>query len=184
ENRLPGPPRIVQLRRAELRRGALGVGVGLLDESRDFAWESLSLVSLGQVQSVTQKKTTQSKRKLGLSRAGLAMGLPMPVLKKQKTTHIEDEVAEGLLLQLVFAGEGVLRELHPGSFDYSYLAERLRPSSRENFALLLNDLVEFTSASAWTAMARDLMVGRATPQTFASDKEMFRFTLWRLGAQG
>ncbi|MFP6662898.1 MAG: hypothetical protein VCC00_01685 [Deltaproteobacteria bacterium] len=181
EGQLPGPLQVVQLRRAELRRDGLSVGVGLLGESRDLAWESLSLVSLSQVQCVAQKKITKNKRKLRLSRAGLAMGLPMPVLAKQKTTQIEEEVTEGLLLQLVFAGEGVLRELRPRSFDYSYLAERMRPSSRENFRLLLNDLTVFAGEAAFTAMARDLAAGREVTHTFGSDKEMLRFTLWRLG---
>ncbi len=179
---LVGAKQVLRVRRAELRADAFHVEVGLLGKLSPLPWESVSLVSIGRVQIVKQKTIKKTKRKIGLSKAGLAMGVPMPTLKKKTTTSTEKEIDEDLLLQLVFGDEGVVREIRPSQFDYGYLGERLRPLGRENFLLFLADLATYATSATWTAMSRDLAENAKPPHAFQNDKDMLRFTQWRLEA--
>jgi hypothetical protein len=173
---------VLRVRRAELRDDALHVEVGLLGKLSPLPWESLSLVSIGRVQVAKTTTVKKTKRKVGLSKAGLAMGVPMPTLKKTTTTTTETELDEDLVLQLVFGEEGVVREFRPSHFDYGYLGDRLLPMARDNFILFLADLATYGKSAIWTAMARDLAESGKPPYAFQSDKDLLRFTQWRLEA--
>lgn len=173
---------VLRVRRAELRKDALHVEVGLLGALSPLAWESLSLVSIGRVQVVKTTTVKSTKRKLGLSKAALVMGVPMPTMKKTSASTRETEIDEDLVLQLVFGEEGIVREFRPAQFDYGYLDDRLRPLARDNFLLFLADLATYAGAAIWTGMAREFAEAAKPPYAFQSDKDMLRFTQWRLEA--
>jgi hypothetical protein len=183
EEDLIGVKEVLKVRRAELSADALKVEVGLLGELNALSWDDLSLVSIGRVQVVTQKTVKTKKRKVGLSTAGLAMGVPVPTMKTTTTSSREKHIDENVLVQLVFAEEGVVREIRPNAFDYGYLGERRLPTGRQNLLLFLYDLTTFGKAATWTSMARAFAEEGEAPHSFKSQKDMLRYTQWQIEAK-
>jgi hypothetical protein len=180
ENDLVGVGQVTRIRRAELSQDAMRVEVGLLGELSPLPWDSLSLVSIGRVQ-VVQKKTVKKTFGIGTI-LNAKMDESIPVTKMRTTTQTKTQIDEKLLVHLAFSEEGILREMRPNSFDYGYLGDRLQPSGRENFRLFLSDLAKFGGSSTWTRMARNLAEEGESPHTFQGEKDMLRYTEWRVEA--
>jgi hypothetical protein len=179
---LLGTGELLQIRKAELGPDALRVEVGLLGKMSPLPWETLSLVSVGRVVVTKTKRVKTKQRSVGISKAGLAMGVTIPVVRTKTTSQSERQEDEDFLVHLVFAEEGVLREFRPTSFDYSYLGQRSRPTTPENFRLLLRDLLSSAKTAQWTSMARNLAEGKDVAHMFQSQKDFLRFTKWRIEA--
>ncbi|MGE0708065.1 MAG: hypothetical protein AB7N76_17350 [Planctomycetota bacterium] len=173
------PAQKLHVRTALLRGDALHVPVSLAGELRALPWAALSLVGIGSVPVARQVVQKTKQKKWGINFKAMALtGVPLPQRKTIEKSHLRQVSDEGVLLQLLFAREGVTVEVQPAQFDYGYLEERLATTSRENWALLLADLEELGREARWTDMAKAYLdTGKLAP-AFRDVKDFEHYLAW------
>jgi hypothetical protein len=174
---MPALPPALRVRVADPLPNAFFLQVAEPPSPAALPWDRTKVVNAGRVILTPKEAGRVYAAWRGPSAGGLETPGSAPMGGKR-------EAPEPFLLDLVATGEELLRlRIDAGNFNYDYLKDRMRPTSRENFRHLIEDIRQRAPNARFTRTALSFLAGEpVASHRFRSLKAFNAMSLWTLQA--
>jgi hypothetical protein len=143
-------------------------------------WDKVELIDAGLVEQPDEERAVTPPAWVVGLRNGLNAILRRPsmIARRERTLRFNREPVGEVVL--VRSDPTLAFRLPANALNYRYLGDRLRPSSGENFPLLMADLQKYSRGDAFTRAASSLLENAQSAPTFPSSQALLDHAILNL----